>query len=166
MSVKELYDANCLDSFTVFPGQMIYLPFIPPTPTPTNTFTPVTPTQTRTPTATPTRTETPTATPRAPEIISSEPDQGSVSEEVIIAIQGRYFQPDQEGFTAELRTGGRIQSLILGDLATSTGFEARVPKDIPPGLYDLWVINPDSQFDVRKEAYEALEVTPESTPAQ
>jgi hypothetical protein len=69
------------------------------------------------------------------------------------ARQIKSLSPDD---IAELRTGGRIQSLILGDLATSTGFEARVPKDIPPGLYDLWVINPDSQFDVRKDAYEAL----------
>jgi hypothetical protein len=142
---------NCLDTFTVQNGDTVYLPFTPPTPTATNTPTPVTPTPT------PTRTGTPTPTPRAPEIFSSEPTSGGNSKEVIIAVQGRYFQSDQADFRAELRTGGTKQKLILGDLVTSTSFEAKIPAGLAPGTYDLWVINSDDQFDIRRSAYTSID---------
>jgi hypothetical protein len=150
-SVYELQRVNCLDTFTVQSGDKVYLPFTPPTPTATNTPTPVTPTPT------PTRTGTPTPTPRAPEIFSSEPTSGGNSKEVIIAVQGRYFQSDQEDFRVELRTGGTKQKLVLGDLVTSTSFEARVPTGLAAGTYDLWVINSDDQFDIRRSAYTSID---------
>ncbi|MBN1994394.1 MAG: LysM peptidoglycan-binding domain-containing protein [Anaerolineae bacterium] len=158
-SPYELYQVNCLDSYTIRPGQVIYLPFLPPTSTVTHTPTPVTPSPT------PTRTDTPTATPRAPEIFSSEPGSGVNTEEVIIAVQGRYFYYDEsDGFRVELRRGGSKQGLLLGELKTNNSFEAIVPIGLLPGTYDLWVINPDDQFDVRSSAYTAIEATPTLTP--
>ncbi len=149
-SVYELQQVNCLEIFTLQIGQVIYLPFTPPTPT--VTYTPTA----RTPTPTPTRTGTPTATPRPPEIFSNFPESGVNTEEIIIAVQGRNFQTDDENFRAEFRTGGSRIPLQLGDLRTSTSFEAIVPAGIAAGEYDLWAINPDDQFDVRSSAYVAL----------
>jgi LysM repeat protein len=146
----DLYEINCLESYTIVPGQLIYLPFIPPTPTATNTPTPVTPS----PTAT--RTGTPSPTPYPPEIFSNEPDTAKVSADIIMAVQGRYFLPDQDGFRVELRTGSVRYNLQLGELKTSTSFETFIPADtVEPGIYDLWVINPDNQFDVQRSAYTA-----------
>jgi LysM repeat protein len=146
-----LYEVNCLDSYTVVPGQYIFLPFTPPTPTASNTPTPVTPTPT------PTRTGTPSPTPRAPEIFSSEPNVGNVAVDVILAVQGRYFLPDQNGFRAELRASGLRFELLLGDIRTQSSFEAIIPANtIGPGTYDLWIINPDDQFDIRRSAYTAV----------
>jgi LysM repeat protein len=158
VSVNDLQRVNCLDTFTLQVGQTVYLPFTPPTSTVTPTPTP------KTPTPTPTPTGTPTATPRPPEIFSSEPDSGVNSNEIIIAIQGRNFQPESDGFRVELRTGGVKQNLLLGDLVTSTSFEAKVPLGLPPGTYDLWVINPDDQFDIRESAYTSITPTPTVTP--
>ncbi|MBN1219677.1 MAG: LysM peptidoglycan-binding domain-containing protein [Anaerolineae bacterium] len=153
-TVNNLYQANCLDSFTILPGQVIYLPFIPPTPTVTNTPTPVTPTPT------PTRTGTPTATPYPPEIFGNEPTSGTNANEVVLAVLGRYFQPHETGFRVELRLGTEKMPLALGELKTSSGFEALVPIGLPPGTYDLWVINPDDQFDTRRSAYTSLAASP------
>ncbi len=150
-TVFDLQQVNCLDSFTIRPGQVIYLPFTPPTPTATGTPTPVTPT----PTAT--RTSTPSPTPRAPEIFSNDPNAGAISVEITLAVQGRYFRPDEDGFRVELRTGGIKYELQLGELRTATSFEAVIPAGLlEPGTYDLWVINPDDQFDTRRSAYTAL----------
>jgi hypothetical protein len=149
-SVYELQQVNCLESFTLQIGQVIYLPFTPPTPTVTHTPTP------RTPTPTPSRTGTPTATPRPPEIFGIVPDEGVNTAQTIVAIQGRNFEPDQEGFRAELRTGGTKVLLELGELRTTSSFEAIVPAGLPPDVYDLWVVNSDDQFDIRSSAYEVL----------
>ena len=146
-SVYELQQVNCLEIFTLEIGQTIYLPFTPPTPTITYTPTP------KTPTPTPSRTGTPTPTPRPPEVFSNFPESGRTTEEVIIAVQGRNFQPDEDGFRVELRTGGTREILELGDLRTTTSFEARIPAGLPVNTYDLWVINPDDQFDIRSSAY-------------
>ncbi len=153
-TVNELYQVNCLESYTILPRQIIYLPFIPPTPTVTTTPTPVTPTPT------PTRTGTPTATPYPPEIFSNEPTSGTNTAEVIMAVLGRYFQPQEDGFRVELRLGTERMPLTLGQLKTSSGFEAVVPIGLPPGTYDLWVINPDDQFDTRRSAYTSIAASP------
>jgi LysM repeat protein len=62
-SVEQVKQANCLVDDTLFIGQSLYLPFIPPTPTdtPTSTST-ITPTPSETPSPTPTSTATPTPT--------------------------------------------------------------------------------------------------------
>ncbi|MBI1880018.1 MAG: LysM peptidoglycan-binding domain-containing protein, partial [Chloroflexi bacterium] len=139
-SVYDLQQVNCLQSFTIQPGQTIYLPFNPPTSTPTGTSTPVTPSPT------PSRTGTPTSTPRAPEVFRAD-----VSiDRTTISVVGRYFRPDEEGFIVELRgTTGAIP-LALGRLRSSTSFEADLPppSNLPGGTYDLRVINPDNQFAV------------------
>jgi len=145
-----LYETNCLESYTILPGQVIYLPFIPPTPTASSTPTPVTPSPT------PTRTGTPSPTPRPPEIFSNEPTAGKISGDIIMAVQGRYFLPEEDGFRVELRASGIKYNLQLGDIRTSTSFEAIIPANtIGPGTYDLWVINSDDQFDIRRSAYTA-----------
>ena len=154
VSVYDLQQVNCLESYTILPGQTVYLPFTPPTPTATYTPTPITPTPT------PTRTGTPTPTPYPPEIFSTEPTQGVNDEEITIAVLGRNFRPDEPGFRVELRNGGTKYSLALGNLKTGTGFEAIVPVGVVPGTYDLWVINPDDQFDTERSAYTSLAPTP------
>jgi spore germination protein YaaH len=155
-SEYELYQVNCLESYTILPGQVIYLPFTPPTPTVTKTPTPVTPSPT------PTRTGTPTATPHPPEISSNEPFEGNNTAEVVIAVQGRYFQTDKDDFRVEFRVSGTNDRtpLTLGELKTSSSFEAIVPAGLAPGWYDLWVINPDDQFDTRRSAYRSIAPSP------
>jgi hypothetical protein len=145
-----LYQTNCLESYTIYPGDVIYLPFIPPTPTTTSTSTPVTPSPT------PTRTGTPSPTPRAPEIFSSEPTVGKIADDVILAVQGRYFLPNEDGFRVQLRASGIKFDLLLGEIRTPSSFEAIIPANtLGPDIYDLWVINPDDQFDIRRSAYTA-----------
>lgn len=142
VSVFDLQQVNCLPNFTLQPGQIVYLPFEPPTPTATGTSTPVTPS------ATPSSTPTQTATPRPPEIfeitISIARDK--------ITIRGRNFEPDPgQGFRVEL-TGltGTLPPLEFGDLRSGTGFEVLIPATVPAGDYDLRVINPDNQFVQRR----------------
>jgi hypothetical protein len=141
VSVFDLQQVNCLPSFTLQPGQTLYLPFNPPSPTPTATSTPVTPS----PTAPATPTSTPT--PRPPEIFEINV---SLARDTI-TIRGRYFEPNSPGFRVEL-TGlsGTLPPLELGQLRTSTGFDAKIPADLPGGDYDLRVINPDGQFAQRR----------------
>jgi LysM repeat protein len=153
-SVFELQQANCLESFALQTGQTIYLPATPPTTTHT-------PTPTVTPSSTPTR--TPTA--EQPEIMNVSPDSGEVGKRVIILVEGRNLKADEPDFRVELTGNGSGEVLDLGGLRTSTGFEAIVPADLPVGLYDLFVFNPDNQFARRVAAYEVVELqTPTATP--
>lgn len=80
-----------------------------------------------------------------------------------MAVEGRYFRPDEDGFRAELIREGKNYRLALGDLTTSTGFEATIPKGLPPGQYDLRVVNPDDQFDFEPAVYESKAATPAPT---
>ena len=155
---QELYNLNCLTSYTIVPGQTIYLPLIPPTSTPT--ITPIPPT----PSLTPTKTGTVTPTPRAPELSKITPTSGINVEKVIINVQGKYLQPDQAGFLVELRGNGQSYELELGNRNSSSAFEATVPKNLPAGKYDLVVFNPDNQFDTLESAYESIAATPTVTP--
>lgn len=140
VSVYDLQQVNCLTNATIQPGQTVYLPFTPPTPTVTPTNTPTTPTPT------PTMTGTPTATPRAPEIFTADP---SVDRTTLFVV-GRNFKPDEDGFRVELRGASGTTQLALGELRSSTSFEARLlpVAQLPAGDYDLRVINPDGQFDI------------------
>lgn len=139
-SVYDLQQVNCLTNLTIQPGQTIYLPFTPPTSTVTPTNTPTTPT------ATPTLTGTPTPTPRAPEIFTADV---SVDRKTLF-VTGRNFRPDENDFRVELRGTSGTTQLTLGELRSSTSFEAKLPSvaDLPAGVYDLRVINPDGQFDI------------------
>ncbi|NJN94686.1 MAG: LysM peptidoglycan-binding domain-containing protein [Anaerolineales bacterium] len=116
-SVYDLQQVNCFTNLTVQPGQTIYLPFTPPTPTITPTSTPVTPSPT------PTLTGTPTATPRAPEIFTAEP----AVDRTTVFVVGRNFEVEQRGFRVELRGATGVTRLTLGDLKSSTSFEAKLP---------------------------------------
>jgi LysM repeat protein len=140
VSVYDLQRVNCLTNLTIQPGQTVYLPFTPPTPTITPTSTPTTPTPT------PTLTGTPTATPRAPEIFTAEP---SVDRTTLFVV-GRNFAVNESDFRVELRGASGTTPLALGNLRSSTSFEARLPlaPPLPAGAYDLRVINPDEQFDI------------------
>lgn len=139
VSVYDLQQVNCLTNLTIQPGQTVYLPFTPPTPTITPTFAPASPTPT------PTWTGTPTATPRAPEIFTADP---SVDRKTLF-VTGRNFRPDEADFRVELRGIAGTIRLELGELRSSTSFEAKLPPvaDLPGGDYDLRVINADGQFD-------------------
>lgn len=140
VSVFDLQQVNCFTNLTIQPGQTIYLPFTPPTPTVTPTGTPITPSPT------PTLTGTPTATPRSPEIFTAEP----AVDRTTIFVVGRNFEVEQGGFRVELRGATGVTRLVLGDLKSSTSFEAKLPPvaELPAASYDLRVINPDGQFDV------------------
>ena len=62
VGIEAIRHANCLPGYTIYVGQALYLPSLPPTPSYTPTLTP-TPTPTPTLTPTPTPTESPTFTP-------------------------------------------------------------------------------------------------------
>jgi hypothetical protein len=135
--VFELQQANCLVNLTLQPGQVVYLPFNPPTSTPTSTTTPVTPSPT------PLRTSTPI---RPPEIFNATLSQ----QEQIITVVGRNFLVDYVGFRAALIGGGPNDNIVEirdFEVKSTTGLVFVVPPDLPSGTYDVYVINPDGQFD-------------------
>jgi hypothetical protein len=138
VSVFELQHANCLVNLTLQPGQVVYLPFNPPTSTPTSTTTPVTPSPT------PSRISIPT---RPPEIFSATLSQ----QEQIITVVGRNFKVEDIDFKAALIGGGPPNDNIVEirnfKVRSSTGLVFAVPPDLPSGIYDVYVINPDGQFD-------------------
>ncbi len=85
-TVYAIVQANCLTSYDIYVGQNLYLPPLPPTPTPTVTYTPTsTPTVTWTPTvtATPIDTETPTITPTAIETATTVPPTATATPTVV-----------------------------------------------------------------------------------
>ncbi len=142
VSVFELQQANCLVNLTLQPGQVVYLPFNPPTSTPRPTTTPVTPSPT------PTRTGTPV---RPPEIFSATVSQDKQT----ITVVGRYFEVDNPSFRVAFVGNNLPQDrVILAKdlrLKSNTGFVVTVPPDLSAGVYSLYVINPDEQFDFEKD---------------
>jgi hypothetical protein len=138
--VFDLQQVNCLPTFTIQPGQVLYLPFDPPTPTVTNTPPPATAT------SSPSPTPTFTPIPRPPEIFTINI---SIARDAIV-IGGRGFEPDKVGFRVQLTGSIGTVALELGELRSSTGFEAKIPDDLPAGDYDLRIINPDDQFVIRR----------------
>ena len=65
VGIDAIRQANCLSGYTIYAGQALYLPPLPPTPIRTLTETPIptlTPTEFSTPTSSPTPTEYPTLT--------------------------------------------------------------------------------------------------------
>jgi LysM repeat protein len=74
ISDEALRFANCLRNNNIRVGQQLYLPFVPPTLTPTATTQPPTPTDTPTPTATTFVTDTPTFTPTPTATFAPPPD--------------------------------------------------------------------------------------------
>ncbi len=157
-TVFELQQVNCLESFTIQPGQTVYLPFIPPTPT-------ITPTASAT--ARPGPTPTRTATPISPQIDSVTPnrvDREAADEEVTITILGRNFRPREQGFRVDLRGPASVQ-LQVGPGGTSTSFETIVPPGLPLGSYDLVVTNSDGRAGTRQSVYTIGPPRPTDTPA-
>lgn len=153
VTVFDLQQVNCLETFTIMPGDIIYLPYAPPTPTVTST-----------PTATGTRRPTPvrTSTPIAPRIQDA---LVRVNEEVIsVFVAGENFQSRSAGFRAEL-VGLTTILLELGEARTTTSFEAYAPADeLQLSRYDLVVTNPDGHQDTRENVWPKSDSTPVPTP--
>ncbi len=142
VSVFELQESNCLRDIQI--GDSLYLPFIPPAPTVTNTSTPGGSSQ---PAAT--RTGTPFA-PDIDEVITQQTDT-----EIIVIVEGKNFRSKEAGFRVEL-VGPTTIVLTLGQAKTSTSFEASVPilpADLPKGSYDLVVINPNGRLDTKTNVF-------------
>jgi len=94
-----------------------------------------------------------------PVITQVTPDQGLVSEEVVLLVEGSNFEPNGAGFNVELisTTSGTTFTLTLGTEKTDVAFEAVITADqLTAGVYDLRVTNPDGQSDTLTEAYEAI----------
>ncbi len=150
-SVFDLQETNCLR--TIQNGDVIYLPFAPPTPTPTGTPTVA---GTRRPTAT--RTGTPIA-PKISNVIARQ-----TGEKIIVIVEGQNFRSQERGFRAEL-VGPNIIELTLGPARTSTNFEASAPVDqIQTGTYDLVVVNPNGQLGTQEKVFPPSNATPTATP--
>ena len=155
-SVNDLVQVNCLETFTVRPGDILNLPFIPPTPTPTYT-----PGPTRT--TRPTRTRT--ATPIAPRIGNVTVNTDIANNLVTVFVTGENFRSQEQGFRAEL-AGLTTIPLQLGQARTSTSFEATAPLDqLDLGEYDLVVINPNGRLDIRENVWPPTNSTATPTPA-
>lgn len=100
---------------------------------------------------------TPTPSVPGPRIDSVEPDEGFNDSEVTIKVEGRNFMPDDPGFRVQLRIGQEIEaelSLVEGT-GRSDSFNAIIPRGLAPGIYDLWVINPDNRQAIEPSAYES-----------
>jgi hypothetical protein len=159
LSVFDLQQVNCLESFTIFPGDIVYLPFTPPT---------ATPSPTRAPTGTRRPTPTRTATPINPRIVSVV--ARLTPTEIVVVVQGENFRSRERGFRAEL-VGPTTIPLQLGEARTSTSFEAfapvplDLPADLPRGTYDLVVINPNGRLDTERGVFPPSNATATPTPA-
>jgi LysM repeat protein len=155
-SVAELQTVNCLDSFTIRPLDIIFLPFTPPTVTPTPL-----PAATRPLAPTPTR----TSTPIAPRINTTLVDVDLGENLVKVFVTGENFRSQEVGFRAELQGLTTIR-LTLGDARTSTSFEATAPLDeLTLGDYSLVVINPNGRLAIKENVYPPSNATPTPTPA-
>lgn len=153
-SVFDLQQANCLQSFTIRPGQEIFLPFTPPPPT-----------ETPTPMPAGTRGATPTRTPTAlaPIINDVVPDRVDEDiDDVIITIIGRNFRSREADFKVELR-GPQTIELQLGEARSDTSFDAIIPAGLPVGIYDVIVTNPNNRAGVRESAFIIGEAPPTPT---
>jgi len=147
LSVFELQQANCRTD-TLTPQQTLYLPFIPPTPTPTDTPAP-TATPTNIPAQPPSATTTPT--PMVPIIDSVTPHDGPLGETARLFVFGKNLGLldnnqliDGSGLQVELiqvePSSGSVRLEIVR--ASSTDIEAIVPATLPEGCYNLLVVNP------------------------
>ena len=145
-SVYELQQFNCLDSFTIQPGQTIHLPLTPPTPTVTYT-----PSPTRRPGPTPTRSPTPIS-PQIDSVVPNRVDAPAAEEVVIITVLGKNFKSREQGFRIELR-GPQSILLQLGEARSDTSFDALVPSGLPQGTYALVVTNPNDRAGIRQSAF-------------
>lgn len=157
VSVADLQQVNCLESFTILPGQTIYLPFPPPTATPRPE---PTPTGTRRPT--PTRTPAPT-TPKIGNVnVTADMGAGKI----LVVVTGENFDPRAQGFRAELR-GPTTVILQIGPTATSTSFEGQAPLSamVLSERYDLVVINPTGRLDIRTDVWPPSDATPTAIPS-
>ncbi|MEW5956083.1 MAG: LysM peptidoglycan-binding domain-containing protein [Chloroflexota bacterium] len=103
----------------------------------------------------------PTDTPApAPDIVRFTPTSGRISEEILLTVQGRDFQPEHSNFKVELQaTDGSLRvELDLGTIRTDTNFEAIIRAGVlPAGNYNLIVTNPDGRNDIASDQYRAIE---------
>jgi hypothetical protein len=157
-TVYDLQQVNCLDSFTLQIGQTVFLPFTPATPTFTHT-----PSPTERPGPTPTRTPT-AVSPQIDSVTPNQVDQLVAENEVVITVLGRNFRSTEAGFMVDLRGPANVQ-LQLGEIRSSTSFEATVPPGLPLGTYALVVTNPNDRAGIRQSAYTIGPASPTDTPA-
>jgi hypothetical protein len=155
-TVFQVQQFNCLESFAVRPGQMVYLPFEPPPPTARPT-----PTVTGTRLPTPTRTSTP-VNPIIRDVVVRVNEEAG---EIRLIVTGENFRSQEQGFRAEL-VGPRTIPLQLGQARTSTSFEATAPleEETLTGEYDLVVINPNGRLAVRQRVFPPSNATATPTP--
>jgi len=94
----------------------------------------------------------------APVINNVSPTSGLISDTVTLTVTGQNFASTETGFTVELKAAdGTLYQLQLGATQTLTTVEAIITANqLPAGLYDLVVTNPDGQNDTLAAAYEAL----------
>ncbi|MCB0164946.1 MAG: LysM peptidoglycan-binding domain-containing protein [Anaerolineae bacterium] len=160
----DLQQTNCLASSVLIPGQSIYLPFIPPEATVTNTTTPL-------PSPTSTRPSTPT--PIAPIIDEVDArdvatDDPAVRQIIVVAI-GRNFRPREAGFKAEL-TGPTLIQLDVDLSSSNTSVRGTklvaesLVTGLVPGTYDLIITNPDGRSDIANGVYPRGTPTPTPPP--
>jgi hypothetical protein len=161
LSPFDLQQANCRTS-TLRPGEFVFLPFAPPTPTPTDTRVPE-PTATSIPRAAATPISTPT--PAKPMISQVTPHDGQLGQEVRLFVFGENLGLlDEHGIRTDSGLSVELimiepnsQSVSLKVVrASSTDLEAIIPASLPEGCYDLLVVNPSSptkRSDIVEKAY-------------
>jgi LysM repeat protein len=157
-SVTELQKYNCLSSATLQPGQQIYLPFVPPTPTsvPTATTTPR-------PGPSPTRSPTPLR-PQIDSVVPNQVDRATADSDVLITVVGQNFQPEARDFRVDLRGPASVELTIV-NRGSSTSFDALVPAGLPDGTYDMVVTNFFDRAGTRPSAFTIGPPVPTTTPS-
>jgi len=157
VSVFDLQQGNCLESFTIQAGQQLFLPITPPPKTATPT-----PRATATATIRPQSTRTGVA-PVISNVVPDRIDADANLQPVTITVLGRNFRPTESGFTVELR-GPQSLQLELGGSRTDTSFDAIVPANLTLGTYDVVVTNQNGRAGVRESAFIIGEAPPTATP--
>jgi len=157
MSVFDLQQGNCLESFTIQSGQQLFLPITPPPKTATPTSRPSA-TATIRPQSTPT-----VVAPVISDVIPDRVDADANLQSVTITVLGRNFRPTEAGFKVELR-GPQSLQLELGNSRTDTSFDAVVPANMTLGTYDVVVTNQNGRAGVRESAFIIGEAAPTATP--
>src|SRR6185436_10254113 len=78
-------------------------------------------------------------------------------QQIVIRVTGNNFRSNEPGFRVELFGPDSRTTLALDDLRAQTVFEAVIPSNLPIGLYDIQVTNPDNQTAFKQAAFEVLE---------
>lgn len=150
-TITAIIQANCLRSYTIYVGQQLYLPPLPPTFTPTATVTPEatgTPTETPTPTpsltvtgtltVTPTPTETGTPTPTATSVVTGTPPTATptATETATTApTETPTATPEITGTPTPTATGEAPTPTATGTAAPATATPTATPTTAPTATW-------------------------------